>query len=223
MKRITALVLTAILTAVLTAGCGGAQDSKQDSAETQTEEAQAGETAAAEEADSTEPAGELPLRHVEIEIADYGVVSLELDPNQAPITVDNFIKLAESGFYDGLTFHRIMNGFMIQGGDPEGNGYGGSGETIKGEFARNGVNNTISHREGVISMARSQDPDSASSQFFIMVDDGDFLDGEYAAFGWVTEGQDIIDKIAADAQPIDNNGTIPPEDQPVILRITVLD
>ena len=150
-------------------------------------------------------------------------ITLELDADAAPITVANFLKLAESGFYDGLTFHRIMDGFMIQGGDPDGNGSGGSGETIKGEFAQNGVDNPISHVKGVISMARAKNPDSASSQFFITVADSTFLDGAYAAFGHVTDGMDIAEQIAKDAKPIDNNGTIPADQQPVIERITVLD
>ena len=140
-----------------------------------------------------------------------------------PLTVANFIKLAQSGFYDGLTFHRIMDGFMIQGGDPEGTGYGGSSETIKGEFAQNGVPNGISHVEGTISMARAKDPDTASSQFFITVADATFLDGAYAAFGRVTDGLDVAKQIAADANPVDDNGTILPADQPVIESIVILD
>ena len=131
--------------------------------------------------------------------------------------------LANAGFYDGLTFHRIMDGFMIQGGDPNGNGTGGSDKTIKGEFAMNGIENNISHKKGVISMARSQDPDSGSSQFFICVADSEFLDGQYAAFGHVTEGQEVADKIAADAEPTDDNGTIPPEKQPVITTVRIID
>ena len=163
------------------------------------------------------------IHHAEIDIRGYGTVKLELDGDTAPITVQNFMDLANSGFYNGLTFHRIIDGFMIQGGDPLGNGTGGSDKTIKGEFESNGVENNISHTEGTISMARSQDPDSASSQFFIMVDDGPYLDGEYAAFGHVTEGQDIIDKVAADARPLDDNGTIAPEDQPVIEEVRIID
>ena len=163
------------------------------------------------------------VRHAEITVKDYGVIKLELDAGSAPITVENFVKLAQSGFYDGLTFHRIMDGFMIQGGDPDGNGSGGSGETIKGEFQQNGVDNPISHVKGVISMARAKNPDSASSQFFITVADSTFLDGAYAAFGHVTEGMEIAEQIAKDAKPIDNNGTIPADQQPVIERVTVLD
>ena len=130
-------------------------------------------------------------------IKDYGTIELELNPAEAPITVDNFVKLAESGFYDGLIFHRIIEGFMIQGGDPTGTGMGGPGHNIKGEFAMNGVDNKISHKRGVISMARAQHPDSAGSQFFIMHRDGGFLDGQYAAFGTVTRGIEVVDKIAA--------------------------
>ena len=163
------------------------------------------------------------LHHVQIKIRDYGTVTLELDADAAPLTVQNFLALAEDGFYDGLTFHRIMDGFMIQGGDPLGNGTGGSDEKIKGEFAANGVQNDISHVKGVISMARATPYNSASSQFFIMVADYTGLDGNYAAFGHVTEGMEVAEKIAKDARPIDNNGTIPPEDQPVIESIVILD
>ncbi len=174
-----------------------------------------------------EPAGSAEasegLHHVELVVKDYGTITLELDADAAPITVANFLKLAESGFYDGLTFHRIMDGFMIQGGDPDGTGSGGSGKTITGEFAANGVENDISHVAGVISMARSNDPNSASSQFFITVGDATFLDGNYAGFGHVTEGLDIAQKIASDARPIDANGTIPPEDQPVITSVVITD
>ena len=152
-----------------------------------------------------------------------GSMTLELYPETAPITVENFVKLAKKGFYDGLIFHRVIAGFMIQGGDPNGNGTGGSGRNITGEFEANGYANSIAHTKGVISMARATDPDSASSQFFIMVADAPHLDGQYAAFGHVTSGQDIVDKIAADAQPLDSNGTIAPEDQPVITAIRIID
>ena len=118
---------------------------------------------------------------------------IELCPEQAPITCENFLKLVKSGFYNGLTFHRVIDGFMAQGGDPEGTGCGGSDENIKGEFRMNGVNNTLSHTRGVISMARSQNPNSASSQFFICYGDSTFLDGQYAAFGKVIEGMETVD------------------------------
>lgn len=134
---------------------------------------------------------------VRIEMENGGIIELELYPEIAPITVANFEKLVSEGFYNGLIFHRVIAGFMIQGGDPLGTGYGGSDENIKGEFRLNGVNNTISHKRGVISMARSQDPNSASSQFFIMHADGEFLDGQYAAFGKVTKGIEIVDEIAS--------------------------
>ena len=134
---------------------------------------------------------------VEITMRDGGVIKLELYPDIAPITVENFTKLAGEGFYDGLIFHRVINGFMIQGGDPEGTGMGGSGENIKGEFAINGVANNISHVRGVISMARSRSYNSASSQFFIVHQDATYLDGQYAAFGRVIEGMDVVDAIAA--------------------------
>ena len=130
-------------------------------------------------------------------------IRLELDRSAAPITVDNFEKLVREGFYDGLTFHRIIPGFMIQGGDPEGTGMGGPGYGIKGEFAKNGVNNPIKHTRGVISMARSMMPNSAGSQFFIMHEDAPHLDGSYAAFGHVVDGMDVVDEIAA--TPTDHN------------------
>ncbi len=132
-----------------------------------------------------------------IEMDNGREIKIELDYDAAPITAANFEKLVREGFYDGLTFHRVIRGFMIQGGDPRGNGTGGSGTTIKGEFAANGVNNTLLHKRGVISMARSQMPDSASSQFFIMHEDAPHLDGQYAAFGKVVEGMDAVDEIAA--------------------------
>ncbi len=163
------------------------------------------------------------VHHAVITVKDYGDIQIELDGDTAPVTVQNFMDLANAGFYDGLTFHRIMDGFMIQGGDPNGDGSGGSDQTIQGEFSSNGIENAISHKKGVISMARSQDPDSASSQFFITVADSEFLDGDYAAFGHVTAGQEVADKIASDAKPLDNNGTIAPEDQPVIVTIQITD
>ncbi|MGN1345717.1 MAG: peptidylprolyl isomerase [Eubacteriales bacterium] len=133
---------------------------------------------------------------VQIEMEGGGIIKLELYPEIAPITVANFVKLAKEGFYDGLIFHRVIKDFMIQGGDPTGTGMGGSGETIKGEFSSNGVTNTLSHERGVISMARSQKKDSASSQFFICHADAKYLDGDYAAFGKVVEGMDVVDEIA---------------------------
>lgn len=163
------------------------------------------------------------LHHAEIEVKDYGTIKVELDADTAPISVTNFVKLAQEHFYDGLTFHRIIDGFMIQGGDPEGTGRGGSDETIKGEFSENGVKNDISHERGVISMARSSDPDSASSQFFIMHQDADYLDGEYAGFGHVTSGMEVVDQICEKTPVTDSNGTVEKANQPVIEKIEWLD
>ena len=133
---------------------------------------------------------------VEIEMENGGIMRLELYPDIAPITVKNFLDLVNDGFYDGLIFHRVINNFMIQGGDPTGTGMGGSENTIKGEFAQNGVKNDLSHTRGVISMARSQSYDSASSQFFIVHQDSTYLDGSYAAFGKMVDGYDVLDEIA---------------------------
>ena len=163
------------------------------------------------------------VHHAEITVRDYGVITLELDADTAPISVANFCKLAEDGFYDGLTFHRIIPGFMIQGGDPDGNGGGGSRKTIKGEFSANGVENSISHVRGTVSMARSQDPDSASSQFFIVQQDSPHLDGNYAAFGHVTSGMDVVDAICESTPTEDSNGTVAWWNQPVIESIRILD
>ena len=177
-----------------------------------------GQTPADASASAAEPIGKYTAV---IDIADYGAITLELDGDSAPLTVANFVKLAKDGFYDGLTFHRIMDGFMMQGGDP--NGTGGSENTIKGEFSSNGVENTLSHTRGAISMARSQNPDSASSQFFICHADSTFLDGQYACFGYVTDGMDVVDAVCEAAQPTDGNGTIPADQQPVITAIRVID
>ena len=159
--------------------------------------------------------------YAEIQVEDYGTITLALDGQAAPETVANFVALAEEGFYDGLTFHRIIEGFVIQGGDPEGDGTGGSDTEIKGEFRDNKFDNPLSHVRGAVSMARSQKYNSASSQFFIVHQDSTDLDGAYAVFGYVTEGMDVVDAIVADAQPTDRNGSIQPEAQPVITTVTV--
>lgn len=161
--------------------------------------------------------------HAKIEIKNYGTIELELDADIAPITVANFAKLVNEGFYNGLTFHRIIDGFMIQGGDPEGTGMGGSDENIEGEFLINGVKNTISHVRGTISMARSNAYNSASSQFFIVHKDSTFLDGQYAGFGKVTNGIEIVDKICKDTRVEDDNGTTLKENQPIIEKIEMVD
>lgn len=146
---------------------------------------------------------------VKMTIKEYGEITLELFPKVAPITVNNFIKLVQSGFYNGLTFHRVISGFMIQGGDPLGNGTGGSKDKIKGEFMINGIKNPLMHTRGVISMARSMFPDSASSQFFIMHKDAPHLDGSYAAFGGVTAGIEIVDQIAEVAKDYNDKPLTP--------------
>ena len=220
-----ALVCIAIIVAII-AGIGNSNDttvSDDDYIEDSVTEA----TDSSDTTDATDGStatGELDadtVYYADIAVENYGTITVQLDQSVAPITVANFVELAESGFYDGLTFHRIYSGFMIQGGDPEGDGTGGSDEEIVGEFASNGYENTLSHTRGVISMARSDDYDSASSQFFIVHEDSDFLDGEYAAFGWVTEGMDIVDAICEDAEPYNDNGMIYAEDQPVITSITI--
>lgn len=169
-----------------------------------------------------------PTHYAVIEIADYGTITVALDGNSAPETVENFVTLAEEGFYNGLTFHRIIEGFMMQGGDPGGDGTGGNKDeagneiNITGEFYYNGYDNYLSHVRGAISMARSNDYDSASSQFFIVHEDSaDSLDMLYAAFGYVIEGMDVVDAVCEAAEPTDDNGTIEAEDQPVITTITI--
>ena len=157
-----------------------------------------------------------------ITMENGGVIEGELYPDKAPQSVANFVDLCQHNYYDGLIFHRVIPGFMIQGGCPEGTGMGGPGYCIKGEFMFNGFpTNDIKHKRGVLSMARSQSPNSAGSQFFIMHEDGDFLDGQYAAFGKVIEGMDTVDYIASTARPTDGNGSIAKDDQPVMKSVTV--
>jgi peptidyl-prolyl cis-trans isomerase B (cyclophilin B) len=159
---------------------------------------------------------------VQIDIEGYGVITVGLDATYAPITVENFVSLVEGGFYDGLTFHRIIQGFMIQGGCPNGDGLGGSGTNILGEFRDNDVDNPGRHFRGAISMARAMDYDSASSQFFIVHEDALFLDDGYAVFGHVLSGIEVVDEIAATVEVVDENGTVLHENQPVISSIRVL-
>lgn len=210
LTRIVAAAICLCLTAgtLLFTGCA-----KDEPAQTDVEE---GGSEAKQE--GTSAAGKY---FADIEIQDYGTVTVELDAKSAPITTENFVKLAKEGFYDGLTFHRIISGFMMQGGDPNGNGTGGSDQTIEGEFSENGYDNDLSHTRGAISMARSNDYNSASSQFFIVHEDSTFLDGQYAVFGYVTEGMDIVDAICEAAEPTDGNGTIAPDAQPVITKIEI--
>lgn len=217
-KKVTKWISAAaagLLCIALFGGCGK-----------ETEDAGRGDTGEESQGqESTEPEEELLTgkHHVDIYIKDMGVISVELDADSAPITVTNFIKLAEEGFYDGLTFHRIREGFMMQGGDPKGDGTGGSANSIKGEFASNGVENPLSHTRGAISMARSSMPNSARSQFFIVHEDSTFLDGEYAAFGYVTEGMDIVDDICENTTGQDESDVVPVENRPVIEKIEVID
>lgn len=155
--------------------------------------------------------------NIEIKIKDYGTIDATLDADVAPITVTNFVDLVKSGYYTGLKFHRIIDGFMMQGGA------GNSRNTIKGEFSSNGITNNISHVRGTISMARSSDPDSASTQFFIVQSDSTYLDGNYAAFGTVTNGMDVVDKVCKNVDVEDNNGMVALENQPVIEYIKVIE
>ena len=210
MKKLAGFIL-AMVVAVALAGCGDRSEADDESQV----ESQTGEGFQAEIISGK--------HHVEITIADYGTVSVELDADVAPVSVANFLNLASDGFYDGLTFHRIMTGFMIQGGDPKGNGRGGSDTNIKGEFALNGVENNLSHTRGAISMARASDYDSASSQFFIVHEDSTFLDGQYACFGYVTEGIEVVDAICEAVPAVDDNGTVEKENQPVIESVKVID
>lgn len=237
--RILAVAVMLLLSAAFFTGCGSAEDmdgtkgnSVQEgagAAGTSSEENDAADTSSSETGDeSTDKTGAKDTSdsftatdYAKIKIKKYGTITLALDADAAPETVANFIALAQDGFYDGLTFHRIIEGFMMQGGDPNGNGTGGSENTIPGEFSDNGFANNLSHTRGAVSMARSNDYNSASSQFFIVHADSQFLDGQYAVFGYVTEGMEIVDTICSSAEPIDDNGTISPEAQPVIKSITI--
>ena len=160
--------------------------------------------------------------YVEIVVRDYGKIELELDNKEAPITTQNFIKLVNDKFYDGLTFHRIIDGFMIQGGGYLESGIRKEADKIKGEFKSNGIDNNISHKRGVISMARAKSKNSASSEFFITNGDSLYLDGDEAAFRYVISGMDVVDNIASSANPIDGNGSIRLEERPVIESIRVI-
>lgn len=208
MKRKIGIAAAIILALFVVTGCQKQEETPKKSEQKKTE--------ASEELLSG-------THHAEIQVKDYGTITVELDADTAQITVTNFVNLAKDGFYDNLTFHRIMDGFMIQGGDPNGDGTGGADQTIKGEFSSNGVENEISHTRGTISMARAQDPGSASSQFFIVQEDSDYLDGNYAAFGHVTSGMEIVDQICKDVPVEDDNGTVKAENQPVIEKITITD
>ena len=216
------VLLTAVLVMVLVhtvRASGRKNDAPVESTETEVmpEDAKAFEEFEGEDTETAES-----KLFADITVEGYGTITVQLDADAAPLTVSNFVNLANSGFYDGLTFHRIINGFMMQGGDPTGSGSGGSDTNIKGEFSDNGWDNPLSHTRGAISMARANDYDSASSQFFICQEDcGADLDGKYACFGYVTEGMEYVDQICAEAHPIDDNGSIPDYDQPVITSIVI--
>ena len=216
-------LLAVLLVSVVLVGCAGdaGQKTSDDASDQQLSESTSEE--ASPEVDPDDPYA-TGVHHARIEVEGYGTIEVSLNANVAPITVSNFCHLVEEGFYDGLTFHRVVPGFMIQGGDPEGNGTGGSGTDIKGEFSSNGVENSIPHVRGTISMARSSDPDSASSQFFIMQEDASYLDGEYAAFGSVTSGMEVVDAICEEVPVADEqSGLVAVENQPVITKIEMLD
>lgn len=215
------IVVIMIMTMACMSGCSQTNMAAETPQGASTAETQASQEASATAEETSRSASAHESVYADIEVKDYGMITVELDPSAAPATVENFIELANSGFYDGLTFHRIMEGFMMQGGAPTGTGMGGLEKAIVGEFESNGYENPISHVRGTISMARSNDPDSATSQFFIVQDDSTFLDGSYAGFGTVTAGMDVVDAICEAAQPIDDNGTIKADEQPVITSITI--
>ncbi len=224
MKKFVSILLVSMMIMAL-AACGKDGGSGQGNDGAGASDSQAGgdtgtEASGSQAGGEIDPAGK---HHVEITVKDYGTISVELDGDAAPITVANFLNLARAGFYDGLTFHRVVPGFVIQGGDPQGSGTGGSDENIKGEFSANGVENNLSHTRGAISMARSQMPDSASSQFFIVHEDSTFLDGQYACFGYVTEGIEVVDAICEALPAQDDIGNVAKENQPVIESIKVID
>ncbi len=219
------LACTLVLVGVL-CGCssvsGGSGSASSDGEKTTDSATSASSTSVIDSVDENDPYA-TGIHHATIEVEGYGTIEVALNANVAPISVSNFCNLANQGFYDGLTFHRIIDGFMIQGGDPNGDGTGGSTQNIKGEFSKNGVENPISHVRGTISMARSSSYDSASSQFFIMQKTTTSLDGQYAAFGSVTSGMEVVDAICANVQVEDSNGTVASQNQPKITKITVTD
>lgn len=231
-RKILSLLLCIAMCVFALAACGSAEnkDNKDSNTGTKTEVNNEEEKSTSASTGQSEQVKEFSAdellsgkHHVEMDIQDHGTVKLELDADQAPVSVTNFIDLAKQGFYNGLTFHRIINAQFVQGGDPLGNGTGGPGYRIKGEFSSNGVNNTLSHTRGAISMARTMDPNGGGCQFFIMDSDYTGFDGQYACFGYVTDGMDYIDEICNNTQMQDANGTIAPDDQPVIAEIRVID
>jgi len=229
-KSILTCISVCIMSALLITGCASEtdtigeyaqNDNKNTSQETSETKQETPSAAKQDGGYNPAPLEEGKVYYADIDIKDYGKITVKLDQSAAPVTCANFVQLANESFYNGLTFHRIIEGFMMQGGDPEGTGMGGSENEIIGEFSMNGRDNPISHKRGTISMARSQDPDSASSQFFIVHEDSTFLDGQYAGFGEVIEGIEVVDAVCTAAEPTDGNGTIPAENQPVINTIVI--
>ncbi|MBC2400607.1 peptidylprolyl isomerase [Clostridium saccharobutylicum] len=204
-KYLNLVTVVVIMSSLVLVGCGNKNTQSQGDSTSVTDES----------SDSKTGNENLPV--VTITVENYGVIQAELYPEIAPNTVNNFINLVKKGFYDNLTFHRIIKGFMIQGGDPKGDGTGGPGYSIEGEFTSNGFANSLKHTKGVLSMARTQDPNSAGSQFFIMTGDAPNLDGQYAAFGKVTSGLDVLEKI----QSVKTKSNDAPIDKVVIKSITV--
>ncbi len=217
--KVSAALMTAML---VLAGCSSSSSSQTSSVASSSAASSAVSESTTAKQTKSEPGG--TQYTVTMKMKDYDEpIVFTMDEGIAPETVENFVDLASSGFYDGLTLHRIMEGFMIQGGDPRGDGSGGSSHQIEGEFESNGFDNSLKHVRGTVSMARANDPNSASSQFFIVQEDTPSLDGQYAAFGTVTSGMDVVDDIAAKAQPTDDNGSIAKDQQPVIESITVVE
>lgn len=223
MKKFISILLVTLLSVFTFSACS--KYTPTSGKETRKSESTAASSTSSEPESTTvlTKADPIGIHHVEINVKDYGTIFVELDGDNAPITVANFLDLAKSGFYDGLTFHRIIKNFMIQGGDPLGTGYGGSDKNIKGEFTANGVDNPLLHTRGAISMGNTGAYDSANSQFFIVQKDSPHLNGGYAAFGYVTKGIEIVDQICEDTPVQDANGTVLAADQPVITSVKVID
>lgn len=211
-NRFTVSLLTIVALLAIVTGCGGKEKNQTDASATGNGAASTQEASPMSEVDTS---GDNPI--VTIEMDSGKIIKVELYPKVAPNTVNNFVSLVNKGFYDGTIFHRIIPGFMIQGGDPDGTGMGGPDYSIAGEFTQNGFENKLKHTAGVLSMARAQNPDSAGSQFFLMVADSPHLDGAYAAFGKVTEGMDVVNEIVA----LPRNSNDRPNTPPVMKKVTV--
>ena len=222
MKKIISLILLCALVLTLGACTAEKTNTNKLTSNTATPTEQTQNNNAANIPQNSAPALDENLNYyADIDVKDYGKIVIKLNPKAAPATCAHFVRLVNEGFYNGLTFHRIMAGFMMQGGCPSGTGFGSADENVVGEFAINGYDNPIKHTRGAVSMARSDDPNSASSQFFIVHEDATFLDGKYAGFGRVIDGMAVVDAVCTTAQPIDGNGTIPANAQPVISTITI--